>query len=61
LISTLHKAVTSAMKQEQAIARMQTAAAEAVFSESPEEYAKYVRAEHARWAKIVRDSGLAVQ
>jgi tripartite-type tricarboxylate transporter receptor subunit TctC len=61
LISTLHRAVTSAMRQEQALQRMQTAAAEAVFSASPEEYAKYVRAEHARWAKIVRDSGLAVQ
>ena len=45
LIATLHKAVTSAMRQEQAIARMQVAAAEAVFSESPEEYAKYVLGE----------------
>jgi tripartite-type tricarboxylate transporter receptor subunit TctC len=61
LILTLHKAVTSTMKQEQTIARMQTAAAEAVFSESPEEYAAYVRGENARWAKIVRDSGLAVK
>jgi len=58
---SLHKAVSAAMKQEQAVQRMHTAAAEAVFSESPEEYAKYVRVEHARWAKIVRDSGLAVK
>ena len=61
VVSALHKATTSAMKQEQAIARMQTAAAEAVFSATPEEYAKYVRGEHARWSKIVRDSGLAVK
>lgn len=60
LISQLHKAVTTVMKQEQSIARMKTASAEAVFSESPEEYAQYVRAEHVRWGKIIRDSGLAV-
>jgi tripartite-type tricarboxylate transporter receptor subunit TctC len=61
VVSKLHKAITSAMKQEQVIQRLNTAAAEAVFSESPDEYAKYVRDEHTRWGKIIRDSGLAAK
>ncbi|HKA43209.1 MAG TPA: tripartite tricarboxylate transporter substrate binding protein [Burkholderiales bacterium] len=59
VISKLHKAVTSAMKQEQVIQRLNAAAAEAVFSHSPEEYAIFVRGENIRWAKIIRESGLA--
>jgi len=61
LIEKLHKAITSAMRQEQVIQRLNTAAAEAVFSESPEEYAAYVRGENVRWGKIIRDSGLAAR
>ena len=61
VVSKLHKAITSAMKQETAIQRLNTAAAEAVFSQSPEEYAAYVRSEHSRWGKIIRDSGLAAK
>ena len=61
LIAKLHKAITSAMRQEQVIQRLNTAAAEAVFSESPEEYAAYVRGENVRWGKIIRDSGLAAR
>jgi tripartite-type tricarboxylate transporter receptor subunit TctC len=61
VIAKLHKAITSAMKQEQVIQRLNTAAAEAVFSESPDEYAAYVRSEHVRWGKIIRDSGLAAK
>jgi tripartite-type tricarboxylate transporter receptor subunit TctC len=59
LIAKLHEAVTKAMRQEQVIERLNTAAAEAVFSESPEEYAAYVRSENVRWGKIIHDSGLA--
>src|SRR6185295_60603 len=61
VVSKLHKAITSTMKQGEAIQRLSTAAAEAVFSESPEEYAAYVRGENIRWGKIVRDSGLAAK
>jgi tripartite-type tricarboxylate transporter receptor subunit TctC len=60
LVLKLHKAITSAMKDEQAIQRLNTAAAEALFSQSPEEYAAYVRGENIRWGKIIRESGLAV-
>jgi len=60
VIMQLHKAVTTVMKQEQSIARMQTASAEPVFSDSPETYAKYVREEQVRWGKIIRDAGLAL-
>jgi len=59
LIAKLHEAITKAMRQEQVIERLNTAAAEAVFSESPEEYAAYVRSENVRWGKIIHDSGLA--
>jgi tripartite-type tricarboxylate transporter receptor subunit TctC len=59
VVAKLHKAITSTMKQEQTIQRLNTAAAEAVFSASPEEYARYVRDENVRWGKIIRDSGLA--
>ena len=61
VVSKLHKAITSAMKQEQVIQRLNTAAAEAVFSQSPEEYATFVRDENVRWGKIIRDSGLAAR
>ena len=37
LVLKLHKAITSAMKDEQAIQRLNTAAAEALFSQSPED------------------------
>ena len=60
VVLKLHKAITSAMKDEQVIQRLNTAAAEAVFSQSPEEYAAYVRGENIRWGKIIRESGLAV-
>jgi hypothetical protein len=49
------------MKDEQVIQRLNTAAAEAVFSTSPEDYATYVRGENVRWGKIIRDSGLAAK
>jgi tripartite-type tricarboxylate transporter receptor subunit TctC len=61
VVVKLHKAITSAMKDEQVIQRLNTAAAEAVFSTSPGEYATYVRGENVRWGKIIRDSGLAAR
>jgi len=61
VVLKLHKAITRAMKDEQVIQRLNTAAAEAVFSQSPQEYATYVRGEHTRWGKIIRDSGLAAK
>jgi len=61
VVLKLHKAVTSAMKQDQIIQRLNAVAAEAVFSQSPQEYAAYVRGEHTRWEKIIRESGLAAK
>jgi len=61
VIAELHKAITSAMRQEQVIQRLNTAAAEAVFSRSPQEYAAYTLSENVRWGKIIRDSGLAAK
>ena len=61
VVAKLHKAITSAMKQEQTIERLKAVAAEAVFSPSPDEYAAYVRGEHARWGKIIRASGITLK
>ena len=61
VVAKLHKAIAPAMSQEQVIQRLNTAAAEAVFSKSPQEYAAYVRGENVRWGKIIRDSGLAAK
>jgi len=61
VVLKLHKAITSAMKDQQVAQRLATASAEAVFSKSPEEYAAYVRGENVRWGKIIRDSGLAAK
>ncbi len=60
VVVKLHKAITSTMKQEQTIQRLNTAAAEAVFSPSPAEYAAYVRGENIRWGKIIRASGITM-
>lgn len=60
VVAKLHKAITSAMKQDQIIQRLKPVSAEAVFSQSPEDYAAYVRGEHTRWRKIIRDSGITV-
>ena len=61
VVLKLHKAITSTMKQGDTVQRLSTAAAEAVFSSSPQEYADYVRGENIRWGKIIRDSGLATK
>lgn len=57
----LHRAVTSTMKQEQIVQRLTVVGAEAFLSETPEAFAAYVRSEHARWATIIRESGLAAK
>lgn len=60
VVLKLHKAVTSTMKQGQIVQRLSATAAEAVVTQSPEEFAAFVRGENARWAKIIRDSGITV-
>jgi hypothetical protein len=49
------------MKQEKVMQSLSATAAQAVLTQSPEEFAGFVRGEHARWAKIIRDSGLATK
>jgi tripartite-type tricarboxylate transporter receptor subunit TctC len=61
VVLKLHKAVTSTMKQEKVMQSLSATAAQAVLTQSPEEFAAFVRGEHARWAKIIRDSGLAAK
>jgi tripartite-type tricarboxylate transporter receptor subunit TctC len=59
IVVKLHEATTSTMKKEQIIQRLAASGADAVSTRSPEEYAAFVRGESARWAKIIRESGLA--
>ena len=61
VVAKLHKAVTRAMKQEQIIERLNATGAEAMSTQSPEEFTAFVRGEHTRWAKIIRESGLAAK
>jgi len=49
------------MKQEQIIERLNATGAEAMSTQSPEEFTAFVRGEHTRWAKIIRESGLAAK
>jgi len=59
VVLKLHQAATSAMRKEQVTQRLSVIGAEAFLVESPEEFAAFVRGEHARWGKIIRESGLA--
>ena len=61
IVVKLHEATTSTMKKEQIIQRLAASGADAVSTRSPEEYAAFVRGESARWAKIIRESGLAAR
>ena len=61
LVMKLHEATTSTMKKELIVQRLSAWGADAVSSRSAEEYAAFVRGESARWAKIIRESGLASQ
>ena len=61
VVMKLHEATTSAMKKEQVVQRLSALGADTVSSRSAEEYGAFVRGEHARWAKIIRESGLAAR
>jgi len=60
VVMKMHKAVTSAMQQDNTVKRLVATAAEAVLTKSPNEFVAFVRDEHRRWGKIIRASGIAI-
>jgi tripartite-type tricarboxylate transporter receptor subunit TctC len=49
--------VTQVMKDADVIARLRNGGAEAITSESPAAFQKFVAAETERWAKIAKEAG----
>jgi len=57
IIARLQQAVASAARNPETRARFDALGAEPV-ADSPEDYARFVRAEYDRWGKLVRDAGI---
>jgi len=57
VIARLQQAVASAARNPETRARLDALGAEPV-ADSPEDYARFVRAEYDRWGKLVRDAGI---
>jgi len=58
IISKLHAQIVRALQSADVRQRLLTDGAEPVGS-SPEEFAAFIRAETAKWAKVVKASGIA--
>jgi tripartite-type tricarboxylate transporter receptor subunit TctC len=56
VVDRLFTVTQQVMKDHDVIARLKTGGAEAITSESPAAFAKYVAAETERWARIARDA-----
>src|SRR5438552_15945795 len=57
VVDRLFTVTQQVMKDPDVIARLKTGGAEAITSESPAAFAKYVAAETERWARIAREAG----
>jgi tripartite-type tricarboxylate transporter receptor subunit TctC len=57
IIARLQQAVATAARSPETRARFDALGAEPV-ADSPEDYARFVRAEYDRWGKLVRDAGI---
>jgi tripartite-type tricarboxylate transporter receptor subunit TctC len=57
VIERLFPVLVQVMKDPDVIARLKTGGAEAITSESPAAFAKYVAAETERWARIAKEAG----
>jgi tripartite-type tricarboxylate transporter receptor subunit TctC len=55
ILSRLHAAVANAMRGEDAKEKLAALGAQPV-ADSPEDFARFVRAEHERWGRLVRDA-----
>jgi tripartite-type tricarboxylate transporter receptor subunit TctC len=58
IIARLHGDVVRALKEPEVRKRFVVDGSDTVASSSPEEFAAYIRADEAKWAKVVKDAGL---
>jgi tripartite-type tricarboxylate transporter receptor subunit TctC len=58
VINRLHAEFSKALKNPKVAERLSAAGLEVAPSDSPEAYAEFIRAEHARWPAIVKAAGL---
>ena len=60
IVNQLHAEIGRAMQSPETRARLAEAGADGSVTRSPEEFAALVRADTARYAKIIRDAGLRI-
>jgi tripartite-type tricarboxylate transporter receptor subunit TctC len=60
IVNRLHADMVKAMQTPEVRARLEAIGADGTLSRSPEEFAALVRADAARYAKIVKDIGLRI-
>ena len=58
IINRLHAEFTKALRSPVVVERLSAAGLEVAPSASPEAYAEFIRAEHARWPAIVKAAGV---
>jgi tripartite-type tricarboxylate transporter receptor subunit TctC len=60
VVNKLHADIAQALQQPELRAALAAAAIDIV-GNTPEEFARYIQAEHAKWAKLLKESGTSVQ
>jgi tripartite-type tricarboxylate transporter receptor subunit TctC len=58
ILTRLHRDITRVLQEPEIQKRFLADGAEAQWSESPEKFAQFMRAETAKWAKVVHDAGI---
>jgi tripartite-type tricarboxylate transporter receptor subunit TctC len=60
-VNRMHDILVKGVKEKDVVERMSSIGAEITPSASPEEFAKYVRAEHAKWGEVIRKAGVKAE
>jgi tripartite-type tricarboxylate transporter receptor subunit TctC len=58
IVTRLHRDITRVLREPEIQKRFLADGAEALWSESPEQFARFMRDETAKWAQVVRDAGI---
>lgn len=61
IINRLHRDLLRVIQSEQTKKRFLTDGGEATWSNTPEDFAEFIRAENAKWAKVVKEAGIKPQ
>jgi len=61
IINRLHRDLLRVIQNEQTKKRFLTDGGEATWSNTPEDFAEFIRAENAKWAKVVKEAGIKPQ